>query len=173
MDRLTRRALLAGVLALAAGVAVAQKPEEKPQKVVRTDAQWRRLLTPQQFAVLRRGATEYAFQNRFWNHHEAGVYHCGGCGNPLFESKTKFDSGTGWPSFWKPLEKTAVLEKRDPDGERIEVLCARCDGHLGHVFDDATGAFGIPRTPTGLRYCMNSAALRFVKDGQPAPKLLE
>lgn len=175
---MNRRTFLTGatllVLTMATGATLAQKTAPpKPDKVVRTAAQWRKILTSQQYYVLREAGTEYAFQNKYWRNHDDGTYYCGGCGNPLFESKTKFESGTGWPSFWKPLAKSAVIEKRDPDGQRVEVLCARCDGHLGHLFDDATGSFGIPKTPTGLRYCMNSTAMRFVKAGQPAPKKLE
>ena len=89
---------------------------------------------------------------------------------PLFYASTKFDSGTGWPSFYQPIHKKVVSERRDPDGERVEILCARCDGHLGHLFDDANGKFGIPKTPNGLRYCMNSGAMRFRKKLADRPK---
>ncbi len=134
------------------------------------DAQWRKMLSGPAYQVLRRGSTEAAFANRYWRTHESGTYHCAGCALPLYASTAKFDSGTGWPSFWQPISKNAVVEKRDQDGERIEVRCARCDGHLGHVFDDADGNYDIPRTPTGRRFCMNSAALRLVKKGEIAPK---
>jgi peptide-methionine (R)-S-oxide reductase len=130
-------------------------------KVVKTDAEWRKQLTPEQYAVLREKDTERAFTGVYWNNHKPGTYLCAGCGLELFSSKTKFESGTGWPSFWRPLTSQRVTQQRDADGERTEVLCARCGGHLGHVFDDG------PR-PTGLRYCMNSVALKFVPPGADA-----
>jgi peptide-methionine (R)-S-oxide reductase len=118
-------------------------------------AEWRRLLGAQRYAVLREAATERAFTSPLLNEHRKGVFACAGCARPLFASATKFESGTGWPSFWKPLPK-AVLTRGDRSMlmERTEVLCARCGGHLGHVFDDG------PK-PTGLRYCMNGLALQF------------
>jgi peptide-methionine (R)-S-oxide reductase len=126
-------------------------------KIVKTDEEWRRLLTEEQFRVTRRQGTERAFTGEYWDAKQDGVYQCVCCGQPLFDSRTKFDSGTGWPSFWQPLAEDNVARKADRSWlrSRTEVLCGRCDAHLGHVFPD-----GPP--PTGLRYCMNSAALRLV-----------
>jgi peptide-methionine (R)-S-oxide reductase len=123
--------------------------------VVHSDAEWRKLLSPEAYDVLRHEGTERAFSSPLDEEKRAGTYSCAGCDLPLFSSKTKFDSGTGWPSFWAPLPN-AVATRHDATfgWDRTEVHCARCDGHLGHVFDDG------PK-PTGLRYCMNGVALRF------------
>jgi peptide-methionine (R)-S-oxide reductase len=135
---------------------------EMIDKLRLSEAEWRARLTPEEYRVLREHGTERAFVGCFVATKEPGTYTCAGCGNPLFESGTKFESGTGWPSFFKPVNEQA-LTLRDDDSygmSRVEVLCGRCDGHLGHVFPD-----GPP--PTGLRYCMNSVALRHVPKGEP------
>ncbi|HEY1955348.1 MAG TPA: peptide-methionine (R)-S-oxide reductase MsrB [Polyangiaceae bacterium] len=124
----------------------------------RPEAEWKKLLTPTQYAVLREKGTERAFTGEFWDHHEKGTYKCAGCGTELFASDAKFDSGCGWPSFTAPKEEANVEEARDGSHGmvRTEVMCAKCGGHLGHVFDDGPN-------PTGLRYCINSASLAFEK----------
>jgi peptide-methionine (R)-S-oxide reductase len=130
---------------------------ESAAKVTKSDAEWRRLLSSDEFDVTRKADTERAFSGAYYNNHEPGLYRCVCCGNALFSSETKFDSGTGWPSFWAPVARENVVTKIDLSFgmRRDEVTCVLCEAHLGHVFDDG------PK-PTGLRYCMNSLALRFI-----------
>jgi peptide-methionine (R)-S-oxide reductase len=184
--RITRRIFLVTSAAAVAGVALhlrhASEPVEAKEKipkevklvqfsasgqrgdvvtlpvVVKTDAEWQQQLSPDAFAVTRRAGTERAYSGQYWNLHDKGLYRCICCDTALFSSETKFESGTGWPSFWQPIAKENVRESSDYSlgMARTAVSCRLCDAHLGHVFDDG------PR-PTGLRYCMNSVALHFVK----------
>jgi peptide-methionine (R)-S-oxide reductase len=127
-----------------------------PDKIRKTDAEWRLQMTPEQFRVARQKGTERPFSGEYWDNTAAGTYRCVGCGTPLFESSTKFDAGCGWPSFYRPVAEENVAEQTDTafGMQRTEVVCAACEAHLGHVFEDGP-------EPTGLRYCMNSVSLKF------------
>jgi peptide-methionine (R)-S-oxide reductase len=135
---------------------VAAKGYIMTKKVVKSDEEWRKQLSPDEYRITRKQGTEPSFSGATWNNHEKGIYRCVCCGNDLFSSDHKYDSGTGWPSFWKPIAPENVSERVDRSlfTKRIEIICSRCDAHLGHVFDDG------PK-PTGLRYCMNSGAMTF------------
>jgi peptide-methionine (R)-S-oxide reductase len=176
MNSMNRRSFLSyacaagvavGLRGLPSGAALAQttkalgKEIESPTpKVIKTDAEWKRILTPEQYYVTRQKGTEAPYSSPLNDVHDKGIFECVCCSLPLFSSRMKFDSQTGWPSFWAPIRKGQVREEADRSlaETRTEVLCARCDAHLGHVFDDGP-------EPTGLRYCMNGVAMKFIKKG--------
>lgn len=133
------------------------KDSQMENKVIKSDEEWKKELSPEAYQILRQKATERAFTGKYWNNFEYGTYVCAGCGTPLFESDTKFESSCGWPSYFEPIDSSRIIYKEDRSHGmiRTEVLCAKCGGHLGHIFDD-----GPP--PTGKRYCINSGAMKFI-----------
>jgi peptide-methionine (R)-S-oxide reductase len=137
------------------------KTNHDTEHIEKSDPEWRKELSPQQYRILREKGTEPPFTGKYWNEHADGIYRCAACGNPLFDAGTKFESGSGWPSFYQPIDNARVDTEQDRSHfmARTEVHCARCGGHLGHVFDDGP-------QPTGLRYCINSASLDLDKDAK-------
>lgn len=156
----TLGAIAGGALFVYQGVGQSEESPKRKDKVVMSEAEWKKKLTPEQYAILRGHGTERAFCGRFHDNHKEGTYSCVGCGNEVFKSGAKFDSGTGWPSFFQPANKDSIWTKTDRSYGMVrqEVLCAKCDGHLGHVFDDGPA-------PSGLRFCINSEVLTF-KEGK-------